>query len=345
MKLTLKEIAEHIGGRVIGDPDVTVCGLASLDDAVEGQIVFLANPKLAAKVAQCKATAVILPPGADGFGKQIIETKNPYLAFAKVLTLFHAPKLPAKGVMSGAYISPDAILGHDITVYPGACIAERVRIGDRAVIYPGAVIYEDVVIGDDVVIHANVSIRERCRIGSRVIIHNGAVIGSDGFGYAPDGKSYYKIPQIGIVVIEDDVEIGANTTIDRAALDRTIIGKGCKLDNLVQVAHNVIIGENTVMAAQVGVAGSTKIGRNVTVGGQVAFAGHIEVADNTMLGGRAGVTSSITTAGIYSGLPVIDHKDWLKSSIVFAKLPDMRKTLKSLEKRIVELENLLTERG
>ncbi|NJD90088.1 MAG: UDP-3-O-(3-hydroxymyristoyl)glucosamine N-acyltransferase [Geobacter sp.] len=345
MKLTLREIAEHIGGKVIGDPETEVCGLGSLDDAVEGQIVFLANPKLAGKVAQSKATAVILPPGAEGFGKNVIETKNPYLAFAKVLTLFLETKSQPKTVMAGAFVSPEAVLGADVTVYPGAYVGERARIGDRVVIHPGAVVYEDAVIGDDTVIHANVSIRERCRIGKRVILHNGVVIGSDGFGYAPDGKSYYKIPQIGIVVIEDDVEVGANTTIDRAALDKTIIGRGSKIDNLVQIAHNVVVGENTVMAAQVGVAGSTKIGRNVTVGGQVAFAGHVTVADNTMLGGRTGVTSSITEAGIYSGLPAIPHKDWLRSSIIFTRLPEMRSSLTALEKRIKELEGLLSERG
>lgn len=345
MSVSLREIAELVGGVVKGDPDLRISGLGSLDDAIEGQITFLVNPKLAAKVAGCRASAVILAPGADGCGKSVVETNNPYLAFAKVLTLFTASRVAPKGVMQGAIVSPDAILGDGVTVYPGACIGARVKVGDRAVIHPGAVIYDDAVLGDDVLIHSNVSIRERCRVGNRVIIHNGAVIGSDGFGYAPDGKSHFKIPQIGIVVIEDDVEIGANTTIDRAALDKTVIGKGCKLDNLVQVAHNVVIGENTVMAAQVGVAGSAKIGSNVTVGGQAAFAGHIKVADNVMLGGRTGVTGNIDSPGVYSGLPAIPHKEWVKSSLVFTKLPEMRKTINSLESRIRELENLLSERG
>jgi UDP-3-O-[3-hydroxymyristoyl] glucosamine N-acyltransferase len=338
MELTLEQIAERIGGTVIGNPAARVTGLGSLDDAVEGQITFLANPKYAAKVATTRATAVILPPGGDGFGKNVIETTDPYLAFAKVLTLFyvHAPK--PRGVMAGALVSPDATLGSDISVYPGAYIAAGAKIGNRVVIHPGVVIYEGVTIGDDVTLHANVSIRERCRIGNRVIIHNGAVIGSDGFGYAPEGKGYFKIPQIGIVVLEDDVEIGANTTIDRAAIDKTVIGRGTKIDNLVQIAHNCIIGEDTAIAAQTGIAGSTRIGNRVTVGGQVGIVGHLKIADNTMFGAKTGVLSHIDQPGAFSGSPAIPHKDWLRASAVYAKLPEMRKTVANLERRLAELE-------
>lgn len=339
MEITLRELAALIGGRVIGDPDAKVNGLGSLDDAVEGQITFLANPKYADKVSRTGATAVILPPGADGFGRNVIETSNPYLAFAKVLTLFCIPPHTPKGIMAGAFVSTKANLGSEITVYPGVYIADGVVIGDRAVIYPGVVIYEGARIGDDAVIHSNVSIRERCRIGNRVIIHNGAVIGSDGFGYAPDGKRYFKIPQIGIVVIEDDVEIGANTTIDRAALDITLIRRGTKLDNLVQIAHNCTIGEDTAFAAQSGVAGSTKVGNNVIVGGQVGIVGHLKIGDNTMFGAKGGVMRNIDQPGAYSGTPAIPHKDWLKASAIYAKLPEMRRTISALEKRIAELES------
>jgi len=338
MEYTLRELAEHIGGKVIGDPDATVNGIGSLDDASAGQITFLSNPKLAKKLLDTAATAVILPRGVDGFGRNIIETSNPYLAFAKVLTLFTSHATIAKGVMAGSFVSDSACLGADITVYPGAFIGDGVMVGDRVVIHPGAVIYEHVTIGSDVIIHSNVSIRERCRIGSRVIIHNGAVIGSDGFGYVPDGKSYFKIPQVGIVVIEDGVEIGANTTIDRAALDTTLIKRGVKIDNLVQVAHNCIIGEDTAIAAQTGLSGSTIIGRNVTISGQVATAGHLTIGDNIVLGGRCGVTGDLTAPGIYSGAPPIPHKDWLKSSVLFQKLPEMKKTITVLEKRILDLE-------
>lgn len=338
MEYSLRDLAERIGGTVIGDPEAKVSGLGSLDDAVAGQITFLSNPKLVEKVRTTAATAVILPKGVDSFGRNVIETTNPYLAFAKVLTLFSTRQNVAKGVMPGAIVSSSAILGADVTIYPGAYIGDNVTVGDRAVIHPGVVIYEQVTIGSDVLIHSNVSIRERCRIGNRVILHNGAVIGSDGFGYAPDGKSYFKIPQVGIVVLDDDVEIGANTTVDRAALDVTHIKRGVKLDNLVQIAHNCSIGEDTAIAAQTGISGSTVIGRNVTISGQVAAAGHVKIGDNIILAGRCGVTGDLEQPGVYSGLPPIPHKDWLKSSVLFARLPEMKKSLAALEKRLAALE-------
>jgi UDP-3-O-[3-hydroxymyristoyl] glucosamine N-acyltransferase len=338
MQLALGQIAELVGGRVIGDPDLKVSGIGSLDDAVEGQITFLANPKFSGKVATTRASAVILPPGANGFGKDVVETRNTYLAFAKLLTFFSHTPHPVKGVMEGAVVGKDVRLGIDVSVYPGAYIGEGSVIGDRTVIHPNVVIYNGVTIGDDVVLHSNVSIRERCRVGNRVIVHNGAVIGSDGFGYVPDGKKYFKIPQIGIVVIEDDVEIGANTTIDRAALDVTLIRRGVKLDNLVQVAHNCSIGEDTAIAAQTGIAGSVSIGNNVTIGGQSAISGHIKIGDNIMLGGRAGVTNNMDQPGVFSGLPAVPHKEWLKTMAVYSKLPEMRKTIKELEDRLSLLE-------
>jgi UDP-3-O-[3-hydroxymyristoyl] glucosamine N-acyltransferase len=345
MQLTLKQIADHIGGRVIGDPDAQVSGLGSLDNAVEGEIIFLANPKHADKVRSSRATAVIMPAGANCYGKNVIETKNPNLAYAKVLTLFHDQTTQIKGVMEGAFVSAEAALGRDVTIYPGVYIAAGVTIGDRVVLHPGVVIYEGASIGDDVTLHANVSIRERCRLGNRVIIHNGTVIGSDGFGYAPDGKKHFKIPQVGIVVIEDDVEIGANSTVDRATLDITRIGRGSKIDNLVQIGHNCTIGEDNVVVSQVGISGSTKTGRNVTIGGQAALAGQLEVGDNIILAGRAGVTNDMKEPGVFSGLPAIPHRDWLKSSIVFTKLPEMKNTVANLEKRIAELEKQIASRG
>jgi len=338
MDISLRELAELVDGKVIGDPAAKVSGLGSLDDAVEGQITFLSNPKLVAKVATTSATAVILPKGVDSFGRNVIETANPYLAFAKVLTLFSAHSITPKGVMAGSFVSASATIGADVTIYPGAYIGENVSLGNRVTIHPGVVIYEQTLIGDDVTVHSNVSIRERCRIGNRVIIQNGAVIGGDGFGYVPDGKSYYKIPQVGIVVIEDDVEIGANTTIDRAALDITLIKRGVKIDNLVQVAHNCQIGEDTAIAAQTGISGSAVVGKNVTISGQVALAGHVKVGDNIILAGRAGVTGDLEKPGVYSGLPPIPHKDWLKASVIFSRLPEMKKTVATLEKRIAELE-------
>lgn len=338
MEMTLQEIADYLGARVVGDPHAVVNGVGSLDRAVAGEITFLANVKYADKVGQTAATAVIMPPGKDGFGRNIIETENPQLAFAKLLGLFHQPAVLAQGVMPGAHVSPTAELGSDITVYPGAYIGDGVKIGARAVIHPGAVIYSGCSIGDDVTLHANVSVREHCLVGNRVIVHNGAVIGSDGFGYVPDGRKHFKVPQIGIVVIEDDVEIGANVTIDRAALEQTVIGRGTKIDNLTQIAHNCKIGEDCIIVAQVGIAGSTTLGRNVVLGGQAGLVGHIRICDNVMVGAQSGVSNNITEPGVYSGSPIMPHKEWLKTSMTLPRLPEMRKSVADLEKRVAALE-------
>ena len=231
--------------------------------------------------------------------------------------------------------------GEDISVYPGAVIGDNVSIGDRCVVHPGAVLYAGVTIGSDTTIHANVVIRERCRIGSRCVIQPGAVIGSDGFGYAPDGSSYYSIPQIGIVVLEDDVEIGANACVDRAALDVTLIKRGTKLDNLVQIAHNCQIGEDCMIVSQVGISGSTKIGNHVTLAGQVGVAGHLSIGDNVIVGAQSGVPGSLPANAGYSGTPALPHKNWLKSMAVVANLPALRKSVGALEKRIADLEAAL----
>ena len=242
------------------------------------------------------------------------------------------------GVMEGAHVGSGVVMGEDITVYPGAYIGDGARLGDRVILYPGVILYEGVELGDDVTLHSNVSIREKCRIGNRVTIHCGTVIGSDGFGYVPDGSGWYKIPQIGIVVIEDDVEIGANTTIDRAALDVTLIRQGTKIDNLVQIAHNCIIGENCMIVSQAGIAGSTRLGKHVTLAGQVGVVGHVEIGDNVMVGGKSGVTSDVPAGSVVSGIPALPHRDWLKMSMTMPRLPELRKTITALEKKVLELE-------
>jgi len=335
---TLKELAEYLGGTVRGDETCRVDGLAPLEAAGPAKITFLANPKYASKVADTGAGAVLMAPGGESYGRNTIEVANPYLAFAKLLTLFYVQPHPPQGVMPEACIGIGASLGEDITIYPGAIIGDNVTIGDGCVIYPGAVLYAGVSIGDDTVIHANAVVRERCRVGKRCVIQPGAVIGSDGFGYAPDGSSYYPIPQIGIVVLEDDVEIGANSCIDRAALETTLIRRGTKLDNLVQIAHNCQIGEDCMIVSQVGISGSTKIGNHVTLAGQVGVAGHLSIGDNVIVGAQSGVPGSLSANAGYSGTPAIPHKEWLKSMAVVPKLPDLRKTIASLEKRIAELE-------
>lgn len=338
MEKRLGEIAEYLGARLLGDPEAVVHGLGSLENARPGEITFLANPKYAEKLRQSGASAVIMAPGGEAFGKNVIETDKPQIAFARLLQLFYQPAVAPQGVMQGAHVSLSAQLGEGITVYPGAYVGDGVKVGSRVTIHPGAVVYSGCTIGDDVTLHANVSIREGCVIGSRVIIHNGAVIGSDGFGYVQDGRKHVKVPQVGIVVVEDDVEIGANVTIDRAALERTVIGRGTKIDNLAQIAHNCIIGENCIIVAQVGIAGSVTMGNSVILGGQAGIAGHISICDNVMIGAQSGVTNSIKEPGVYSGTPIMPHREWLKSSMTLPRLPEMRKKIAELEKRLALLE-------
>jgi UDP-3-O-[3-hydroxymyristoyl] glucosamine N-acyltransferase len=345
MKKTLQEIAQYLGGTVSGDGEILIGGLATLDDAGEGQLTFLANPKYASKVASTRASAVLLPEGANPHGHNAIFHPNPYLAFAKLLTLFYVAPAPAAGIMQGAQVAEGVTVGAGGTIYPGASVAKGVVLGERVVLHPGVVLYHGVTLGDDVTLHANVSVQAGCRIGNRVIIHNGTVVGSDGFGYAPDGKGWYKIPQIGIVVIEDDVEIGANCVIDRAALEVTRIGRGTKIDNLVQIAHNCIIGEDCMIVSQVGISGSTQVGNHVILGGQVGVAGHLKIGDNVMVGAKSGVPGNLAANQTVSGYPCLPHREWLKASGVIPKLPEFRRTVLALEKRVAELESQLAGRA
>lgn len=343
MEKTLSELAEYLNGELRGESTVRVSGVAGLDEADSSHISFLANPKYAAKVATTGAGAVLLPPGAETHGKNAIFLTNPYLGFAKLVTLFYVSPPQVKGVMPGAFLGAGVAMGTDVTVYPGVFVGDGVKLGDRVVLFPGVAVYDGAEIGSDTVLHANVSVRERCRIGCRVTIHNGTVVGSDGFGYAPDGAGHYKIPQVGIVVIEDDVEIGANTTIDRAALGVTLIRRGTKIDNLVQIAHNCVIGAHSVIVSQTGISGSTKLGEFVTIGGQVGVAGHLKIGDRVMVGAQSGVHGDIPNGQIYSGSPALPHKQWLRTAMALPKVPELRKTIMHLEKRIKELEARLPE--
>ena len=336
--LTVSEIAQYLGGTVQGDGNIVISGLGTLETAGPAALTFVANPRYAARVADTSAGAVLMAPGGERYGRTAIEVANPYLGFAKLLTLFYTTPHEQLGVLPAAIISETATIGEGASIYPGAVIGRNVVIGKRTVIYPGTVLYDNVIIGDDCTIHANAVVRERCRLGNRCILQPGAVIGSDGFGYAPDGSGYYRIPQIGVVVLEDDVEIGANCCIDRAAIEVTRIGRGTKLDNLVQIAHNCQIGEDCMIVSQVGISGSTKIGNHVTLAGQVGVAGHLTIGDNVLVGAQSGVPSSLAANAAYSGTPTMPHKEWLKSAMIVPRLPEMKKAVSSLEKRVAELE-------
>ena len=324
MEFTAKQIADYIGGRVEGDEQATVHTFAKIEEGKEGAISFLSNPKYTHYIYDTQASIVLVNEDLQlekPVSTTLIRVKNAYECVAKLMQMY-AASLPKKtGIDPLAFISKTAEIGKDIYIAPFAYIGEGVKIGDGSRIYPHVTIYDG------------------CQIGKNVTIHAGAVIGADGFGFAPNQEGYDKIPQMGIVVIEDNVEIGANTCIDRSTMGQTVIHKGVKLDNLIQVAHNCEIGENTVMSAQVGMAGSTKIGAWCMVGGQAGFAGHIHVADKTMIGAQCGVISNTKGNGEnLIGSPAMNPKDFFKAKAVYRHLPDMYKEINALRKEIEELK-------
>ena len=337
--MKLSELAERLGCRLDGDGSVEIRRVAGLEHAGEGDITFFANPKYAPALRRTRASAVILGEDAPAAPCPMLRTSHPYLVFANTLTFFISPAHPAPGIHALSAVAPDAVCGPDVSVGPFSSVGRGARVGDRTVIYPLVCIGDGAVIGDDCVIHSHVAIRERVIIGSRVVIQNGAVIGGDGYGFVrrSDG-THQKIPQASIVVIEDDVEIGANTTIDRPAIGETRIRAGAKIDNLVQIGHGVDVGKNALLAAQVGIAGSTIVGENVTLGGQVGVAGHVTIGKGVSAVGQSGITNSVPDGTFVSGYPAIDNREWLKSSAIFRKLPELRKKLADLEQRIRELE-------
>ena len=338
-RLTLRELAERLGCRLDGDGSVEIGRVAALEAAGPGDVSFLSNPKYAPQVATTRASAVIVGEDAAEAPCAMLRASDPYLAFAAAAALLAPDDRPASGVSPSAFVDPGATLGPGCHVGAFASVGADVRIGARTVIHSHAVIYPGAIVGDDCVVHAHASIRERCRLGNRVIVQNGAVIGSDGFGFAPkpDG-TYQKIPQAAPVVIEDDVEIGANSTIDRPAVGETRIQAGTKIDNLVQVAHGVRVGRNVMLVAQVGIAGSTTVGDSSVLAGQVGVAGHLHLGKGTRATAQTGIPNSLPDGSFVSGYPAIDNREWLKSSAVFRRLPEMKKALAALEKRLAGLE-------
>jgi len=338
MEILLSEIAKLVNGDIKGNQQKNIRGAAPFDHATDNDITFADSAKLVKKIGETKAGAVIVPRDVKEVSKNIVQVKNPKVAFAKVINLFYPALKPEAGISQAAHIGKNLACGKEVSIAPLAVIGNDVTIGNRVIINSCAVISDNVEIGDDTLIYPNVTILERCRIGSRVIIHAGSVIGSDGFGFAPDGEKYYKIPQTGIVQIDDDVEIGAGNTIDRATFGKTWICRGVKTDNLVHIAHNVTVGENTVIVAQTGIAGSTTIGRNTAISGQVAIIGHITVGDNVQIGGKSGVTRSVKSGEVVSGTPAIDHRLWLRVQNIIPKLPELKRELSEIKKRLKTIE-------
>ncbi|MBU2541791.1 MAG: UDP-3-O-(3-hydroxymyristoyl)glucosamine N-acyltransferase [Candidatus Omnitrophica bacterium] len=336
---TLKEIAKLIDGEIVGNADITISGVCGIKEAKKGDITFIANPKYLALMDDTKASAIITDKEVNSASKPIVRVENPSLAFSKVVSFIsNDEQVRPKGIHPAAIIGEAVKLGKDVGIGAYVVIEDGCEIGDSTVIYPGCFVGTKTKIGKQTLIYPNVSIREKITIGNRVVIHSGSVIGSEGFGFTTVGGVHQHIPQIGTVVIEDDVDIGSNVTIDRARFDKTIIGKGTKIDNLVQIAHNVIVGENSIIVAQVGISGSTKIGKNVILAGQAGLAGHIEVGDDVIVAGRSGVTKSVPAKTKVFGFPAKPYATAMRIHACVQRLPKLYNKIDELEKQIKELK-------
>jgi UDP-3-O-[3-hydroxymyristoyl] glucosamine N-acyltransferase len=338
LKKTLREIADLVSGVLLGDGDIEITGVTNIEDAGAADIVFAVPPHLD-KAALSSAAAVIIPNTVTDFSKAAIKVENPRVAFTELLKIFTPKILVEPGIHTMAVVGKDVILGENVTIMAYAVIADHVKIGDNTIIYPHTYIGSEVTIGNDSIIYPNVTVREYCHIGNRSILNSGAVIGSDGFGYITVGGRHQKVPQVGNVIIEDDVEIGANATIDRATTGSTIVKRGTKIDNLVHLAHNVVVGENCFFVAQTGIAGSTIIGDNVTFAGQTGCAGHITIGDNCVFAARSAPISSVPAGSFYAGFPAKPHKEWLRGEAGINKMPDLIKKVRDLEKRLAAIED------
>ena len=333
--MKLKEIAERLGCRPTGDIELEISGVAGIEKAVAGELTFLSNPRYVRKLRDSRASAVIVAQEIPDLQFSFLISENPYLDFARALELFYQPPKPTPGIHPTAVIAASAAIGEDASIGPYAVIGENVVIGRNAVIHSHVSIYEGVVIGDDFTAHSQANVREFCEIGDRVVLQNGAVIGSDGYGFAQkkDG-THYKIVQAGKVVIEDDVEVQAHSCIDRAAVGETRIRRGSKIDNLVQIGHAVDVGENALLCAQVGIAGSTTIGKNCIFAGQVGLINHVNIGDNVLITAQSGVPSDVESNQKISGYPAMDNRRWLRSTAVFNRLPDLEKKLRQVAKKV-----------
>ena len=340
---TLAELAAVVGGKVVGDGEVAIHRVAPISEAGTGEITFLSNARYAKYLEHCRASAVIVGAGAASayvgrVSLAFLEAADPYVAFAKILQLFSPPAPLAQACSPQADIDRTAMIADGVTVFSHVYVGAHAKVGRGSALYPGVFVGDDVEIGADCVLHPNVVVRQGCRVGDRVILHAGVVIGSDGFGYAGRGESRVKIPQVGIVVVEDDVEIGANTTVDRATLGQTVIRRGAKIDNLVQIAHNVIIGEHSVVAAQAGIAGSTKVGNHVTIAGQVGIVNHVEIGDGAMIGPQSGIPKSVPAGVVLSGgIAAAPHHEWLKVMTLLPQLPKLWASVRAMERQIADL--------
>lgn len=346
MEFSALQIATVLNGTIEGNPEVKVNNFSKIEEGKPGTLTFLANPKYEHFIYHTEASIVLVNNDftpTEPIKATLIKVANAYASLAILLNMVEQAKEKKAGIDSTAYISTSAIIKENCYIGNFAYIGDNVKVGHNCKIYPNTYIGDNVTLGDNCIVYPHVTIYEGCIIGNNCILHAGCVIGSDGFGFAPEGESYKKIPQLGNVILEDNVEIGANTTIDRAVMDSTIIRKGVKLDNLVQIAHNVEVGENTVMAAQVGIAGSTKVGRHCMFGGQVGLSGHIHIADNVILGAQCGVISDVKEQTTLLGAPAINAKNFMRSSAIFNRLPDIYRQINQMQRELEQLKKELNK--
>ena len=346
MEFSAKQIAEFIQGTIVGDENATVHTFAKIEEGIPGAISFLSNPKYTHYIYDTQSSIVLVNKDFEPekeIKTTLIKVDNAYESLAKLLNLYEMSKPKKTGIDSLAYIAPTAKIGENVYIAPFACVGDNAEIGDNTSLHPHATVGSGAKVGRNCILYPHVTVYHDCRVGNNCILHAGSVVGADGFGFAPSPEGYEKIPQIGIAILEDNVEIGANTCIDRATMGATIIRKGVKLDNLIQIAHNVEVGSNTVMASQVGIAGSTKVGEWCMLGGQVGVAGHIKIGNKVNMGAQSGVHGSIKDGESLIGTPPIGLKNYFKSSAVFKKLPDMYLELNSLKKEIEELKKQLNK--
>ncbi len=338
MKKTLNEIAALLNGCVSGDGEVVIERILGIDEAGPGDLTFVANPKYQKRMETTGAAAIMVAPGTACAGKTLLIVADPYVSLSRLLALFYPEDEETAGISKDAIVEAGADVSPEAVVYPGVHVCRGARVGKQAVLYPGVFIGRDAAVGEASILHPGVTVYRRCLIGRRVVLHAGVVVGSDGFGFALPGRENRKVPQVGYVQIDDDVEIGANTTIDRGTLGRTWIQRGVKIDNLVQIAHNVVIGEYSIIVAQVGISGSAQLGKGVVIGGQAGVVGHIRIGDGVMAAARAGVHKDVAPGRIIAGSPHMSHLEWLKMEACLPKLPEMRGALAALQGRIAALE-------
>ena len=346
MEFSAKQIAEFIQGTVVGDENATVHTFAKIEEGIPGAISFLSNPKYTNYIYETQSSIVLVNKNFEPEKEvkaTLIKVDNAYESLAKLLNLYEMSKPKKTGIDPLAYIAPTAKVGNNVYIAPFACVGDNAEIGDNTSLHPHATVGSGAKVGSNCILYPNTTVYHDCRVGNNCILHAGSVVGSDGFGFAPSPEGYEKIPQIGIVILEDNVEIGANTCIDRATMGATIIRKGVKLDNLIQIAHNVEVGENTVMAAQVGIAGSTKVGRHCMFGGQVGLSGHIHIADNVILGAQCGVISDVKEQTTLLGAPAINAKSFMRSSAIFNRLPDMYRQMNQMQRELEQLRKELNK--